>query len=223
MFNEEYTCGKVIISVVIAHLGRHNHKMTKTNNEIELYSQQFENKNKLIGQRIRDIYFYLEETDKDFTEQPNEFGKSLLNGIDIKTDLATYSIGNRYTDLGYGLSIDLGETSSLEFFDDEKSTVPFDTDIVDGKIKSVDIYWMNIPFEGATGLYPQEIEIQTENGFLLISSIEVNNGQVNTEFTNELLIIDNKETAKQLRLGQFGLGEKDRINYKSLNELIEVK
>lgn len=194
--------------------------MRQKNNDIELYSRQFENGKKLIGQTILEVDFYLEKTDKDFTEQPNEFGKSLLNGINIKTDTETYSIGNRYTDSGYGLSIDVGETNSLEYFEDEKKPVSFPTEIVGGKIKSVEIYWMKIPFEGATGLYPQEIEIQTDNGFFLISSIEVNNGQVNTEFTNELLIIDNKETAKQLGLGQFGLADKDRKKYKDLNELI---
>ncbi|MBV6462526.1 MAG: hypothetical protein HJHJAOHD_02700 [Flavobacteriales bacterium] len=195
--------------------------MKAINKDIELYSRQFENTNKLIGQTIREVDFYLEKNDTDFTEQPNEFGKSLLNGIDIKTDLETYSIGNRYTDSGYGLSIDFGETNSLEYFDDEKKPVSFTTEIVGGKIKSVEIYWMNIPFEEATGLYPQEIEIQTDNGFFLISSIEVNNGQVNTVFTNELLIIDNKETAKQLGLGRFGLADKDRKKYNDLNELIE--
>ena len=195
--------------------------MRQKNNDIELYSRQFENGKKLIGQTILEVDFYLEKTDKDFTEQPNEFGKSLLNGINIKTDTETYSIGNRYTDSGYGLSIDVGETNSLEYFEDEKKPVSFPTEIVGGKIKNVEIYWMKIPFEGATGLYPQEIEIQTDNGFFLISSIEVNNGQVNTEFTNELLIIDNKETAKQLGLGQFGLADKDRKKYKDLNELIE--
>lgn len=198
--------------------------MKEINSDLELYSRQFENSNKLIGQTVKEIYFYLEETDKDYTEQPNEFGKSLLNGIDIKTDLEIYSIGNRYTDSGYGLSIDLGATSALEFFDDEKKAVSFKTDIVGEKIQSVNIYWMNIPFVGASGLYPQEIEIHTENGFLLISSIEVNNGQVNTEFTNELLIIDNKERANVLGLEQFGLIEKDRKKYRDLGELInEIK
>jgi hypothetical protein len=52
---------------------------------------------------------------------------------------------------------------------------------------------MKIPFEGATGYYPQEIEFTTENGFLVISSIEVNQGKVNTEFTNEILLIDNED------------------------------
>ena len=59
--------------------------------------QEFKNKGKLVGQTIKQIIFYLEETDKDFTEQPNEFGKSLLNGIDIKTSQESFSIGNRFT------------------------------------------------------------------------------------------------------------------------------
>ena len=95
--------------------------------------------------------------------------------------------------------------------------------MVGQKIKQVNIYWMNIPFEDLNGLYPQEIEIITDKGFLLISSIEVNNGQVNTEFTNELLIIDNKETAKRLGLGQFGIVSNDRKKYKDLSELIETE
>lgn len=197
--------------------------MRDTNENIKLYSQQFENRDILIGQTIKEIDFYLEETNMDFTEQPNEYGKSLLNGIDIRTDSAIYSIGNRYTDSGYGLTIDTGETSSLEFFEDSKIQVSYDTRIVGEVIKSIEIYWMNIPFEGAIGLYPQEIEIQTDNGFLLISSIEVNNGKVSTEFTNEILIVDNKETAKQLGLGQFGLFDKDRKKFKNLNELIETE
>jgi hypothetical protein len=190
------------------------------NNSIKIYSKQFETRNRLIGQTIREIFFYLDSSDKDFTEQPNEFGKSLLNGIDIRTDFQTYSIGNRFTDSGYGLSIDTGEVRSFEFLD-EKEPISFDTPVVGEKVLRVDIFWMKIPIEGISGWYPQEIEIQTENGFFLISSIEVNNGQVNTEFTNELLIVDNKETAKQLRLGQFGLIENDRVNFNDIHEMIE--
>jgi hypothetical protein len=194
--------------------------MTQTNN-IERYSKQFENTNKLVGQTISEIVFYLEETDKDFTEQPNEFGKSLLNGIDIKTGVEAFSIGNRYTNSGYGLSIDPGQTDKFEFFDQEKHPVPFDTFIVGQEIKRIDIYWMKIPIEGTSRFYPQEIEILTDNGFFLISSIEVTNGQVTTEFTDEILIIDNKETARQLKLGQFGLADNGRIYYKNLNQLLD--
>ena len=56
------------------------------NTEIELYSRQFETIDKLVGQTISEIKFYLEDSDQDLTEQPNEFGKSLLNGIDIKVN-----------------------------------------------------------------------------------------------------------------------------------------
>jgi hypothetical protein len=189
--------------------------------DIELYSRQFEITTKLVGQTISEISFYLEGSDQNYTEQPNEFGKSLLNGIDIKVNGQTFSIGNRYTSLGYGLSIDLGKTDELEFFDVEKKQVTFDTSVVGQKIERIDIYWMKIPFENAVGLYPQEIEIITDNGFLLVSSIEINNGQANTEFTNELLVIDNIETARQLKLGEFGLADNDRIFYVHLTDLIE--
>lgn len=77
--------------------------MTTLINDKELYLQQFKNKDKLVGQTIKEIIFYLEETDNDFTEQPNELGKSLLNGIDIKTNQESFSIGNRFTNLNYGL------------------------------------------------------------------------------------------------------------------------
>lgn len=195
--------------------------MTMTSNNIELYARQFENKNKLIGQTVRQVIFYLEGTDKDFTEQPNEFDKSLLNGIEKKTDDLTFSIGNRYSNLGYGLSIDPGQTNELEYFDELKEPIKFDTLIIGQTLRQVNIYWMNIPFEDEKGLYPQEIELITDNGYLLTSSIEINIGEVNTEFTNELLIIDNKEVASRLKLGQFGLIENERKIFRNLVELTE--
>lgn len=191
------------------------------NTDIQLYSRQFEYTTKLVGQTVDNISFYLEESDQNLTEQPNEFGKSLLNGIDIKVNGQTYSIGNRYIDLGYGLSIDQGQTNELEFFDADKRAVTFDTNVVGQRIKQMNIYWMNIPFEGSIRLYPQEIEIITDNGFFLVSSIEINSGQVNTEFTNELLVIDNIEIARQLKLGQFGLDNNDRIFFNTLSDLTE--
>ena len=160
------------------------------NKDTELYNRQFENKNKLVGQTIKEIIFYLEDADKDFTEQPNKFGKSLLSGFDIKTDKEVFSIGNRYTDINYGLSIDIGRTNEIEFIEGKKP-IPFDTTLKEQIIRHIDIYWMKLPYENATGLYPQEIEIHTDKEYLLVSSIEINNGEVNTEFTNELLIIDN--------------------------------
>ena len=80
---------------------------------------------------------------------------------------------------------------------------------------------MNIPFEGTIGLYPQEIEIITNNGFLLVSSIEINDGKVSTEFTNELLVIDNIKIARQLKLGEFGVADNDRIFYGNFTDFIE--
>lgn len=188
------------------------------NQDRELYSRQFENKNKLVGQIINEIIFYLDDTDKDFTEQPNKFGKSLLSGFDIKTDKEVFSIGNRYTDVNYGLSIDIGHTYEIEFIE-EKKPVLFETTLRGQTIKHIDIYWMKIPYENAIGLYPQEIEIHTDKEYLLVSSIEINNGEANTEFTNELLVIDNKETARQLKLGRFGVGENGRLFFESMDEM----
>ncbi len=194
---------------------------TRTDNDIELYTRQFANSKRLVGQTIREILFYLEPSDIDYTEQPNSYGKSLLNGIDILTETETFSIGNRYTNLGYGLSIDKEHTLNVEYFDQEKTPTNYPTKLTGKIIRQVKIYWKNIPFEGMTGLYPQEIEILTDNDYLLLSSIEVNNGQVNTEFTNELLVIENSEISRQLNLGEFGLGEEDRKLYRNIEELIE--
>jgi len=188
--------------------------------DIELYTRQFELSNQLIGQTIEEVHFYLETTDKDFSEQPNDYGKSLLNGIDLKTSELTFSIGNRFTNLGYGLQMDIGKTPDLEYFQDPKRPIGFKTEILKEKVAELRIYWMEIQFENETGLYPQEIEILTDNGYFLISSIEVNNGNVNTEFTDELLVIDSLEKAKELKLGQFGL-ENGRLTFTDINELKE--
>ena len=189
-------------------------------NDIELYNRQFELSKQLIGQTIEEVHFYLETTDQDFTEQPNDYGKSLLKGIDLKTSDLTFSIGNRFTNLGYGLRIDIGRTPDLEYFQDPKRPIGFKTEILKEKVTELRIYWMEIPFENETGLYPQEIEILTDSGYFLLSSIEVNNGDVNTEFTDELLVIDSLEKAKELKLGQFGLGN-GRLIFKDINELKE--
>ncbi len=189
-------------------------------NDIELYSRQFELSKQLIGRSIEEVHFYLEATDEDFTEQPNDYGKSLLNGIDLITSDLTFSIGNRFTNLGYGLRLDIGKSTELEYFQDPKRPVPFKTNLLNEEVKELKIYWMEISFENETGLYPQEIEILTENGYFLLSSIEVTNGIVSTEFTDELLVIDSLERAKELKLGQFGL-ESGRLIFKDINELKE--
>lgn len=189
-------------------------------NYIKLYTRQFELSNQLLGQTIEEVVFYLETTDKDFTEQPNDIGKSLLNGIDLKTSDVTFSLGNRFTSLGCGLRLDIGTTTDLEYFQDSKEPVSFKTQILKEKVTQLSIYWMETPFDNEIGLYPQEVEILTENGYLLLSSIEVNSGEVSTEFTDELLVVDRLEKAKELRLGQFGL-ENGRLIFKDINELKE--
>ena len=48
----------------------------------------------------------------------------------------------------------------------------------------------------------------------------MNNGDVNTEFTDELLVIDSLDKAKEIKLGQFGL-ENGRLTFRDINELKE--
>jgi hypothetical protein len=159
-------------------------------------------------------------TDLDFSEQPNHYGKSLFNGIDIKIGDKYYSVGNRFMEPQYGLTISKGQTSNFEIIENKKP-VPFPSTLLGQLIKSIDFYWMKIPFNGAIGYYPQEIEIVTENNYLLISSIEVNNGEVNTECTEELLLIEDIEKVKRLRLGRFGF-DNGREYFKTFQELFEA-
>ncbi len=129
-------------------------KNENNQDDIILYTKQFENKEKLIGKTIKEIIFYLDEDDIDFSEQQNIYGKSLLNGIDIITEDEIFSIGNRYTNIHYGLSIDNGKTSELEFVENKK---PFSyiTPLNGQKITKINIYWMTIPIENIVGYYPQ--------------------------------------------------------------------
>jgi hypothetical protein len=187
--------------------------------DIKLYSQQFDNLNRLIGKRIDKIEFYLNDTDTDFTEVENKYGKSLLSGIDIKVDSIYYSIGNRFTNIHYGLTIAPGKTTEFEFIEDEKKPLPYPSKLIGQIITSIDIYWMKIPFEGAIGFYPQEILIKSNANTFLLSSIEINNGEANTEFTDELLIIEDEHIAKQLELGHFGLNN-SRLFFNTVDELI---
>ncbi|WP_417601290.1 hypothetical protein [Owenweeksia hongkongensis] len=190
-------------------------------NSGEIYRKQFKLAGKLVGSTIRELVFYLESFNTDLTEQSNNYGKSLLNGIDIRTDDEIFSIGNRFTDVGYGLRIDLGSTAQIEYFQYMKEAKLFSGQVVNEMIDEVKIYWLDIPFQDEEGLYPQEIEVITKNGYLLISSIEVTGGEVSTEFTDELLVIDDIESARILKLGRFGQGENGRVLFKDFNELKE--
>lgn len=88
----------------------------ETENEIELYSRLFEVSHQLIGQTIEEVHFYLETANKDFTEQPNDYGKSLLNGIDLKTSDLTFSIGIGLQILGMDCGLTLEKRLILNIF-----------------------------------------------------------------------------------------------------------
>ncbi|MBD3723592.1 MAG: hypothetical protein IE891_02105 [Flavobacteriaceae bacterium] len=108
-----------------------------TTDDTKLYSQQFYNLNSLVGKRIDEIVFYLEDTDKDFSEVENSYGKSLHTGIDIKADKIYFSIGCRFTDIHYGLTISEGRTTEFEFIEEEKKPIMFDTKIIGQTIKAL--------------------------------------------------------------------------------------
>ncbi|MEN9442122.1 MAG: hypothetical protein RLZ33_2199 [Bacteroidota bacterium] len=194
----------------------------QTDSDLELYKQQFDNLNHLVGKAIDEIVLYLEATDENYSEQPNVYGKSLLNGLDIKVGDIYYSIGGRFNDSHYGLIISQGRTTEYEYIAEEKSPINYETKIINEQIKSVDIYWMEIPWNGAVGYYPQEFVIKTDIDFLLISSIEINNGQVNTEFTDEILLIENEEIAQKLQLGQYGINQNEREWFSNFHDLVDA-
>ncbi len=193
-----------------------------TENDIELYSQQFDNLNRLLGTSIDEIIFYLEPTAIEFTEQLNTFGKSLFNGIEIKVGNTYLSIGCRFIDPYYGLAISEGRLPEFEYIKEEKSPTLFNSNIIGQTIKSVDIYWMKIPWSGAVGFYPQEFVIRTDKDLLLLSSFEVNGGEVNTTFTDEMLVIEDEVVAKQLKLGEYGIENNKREWFKNFDELYET-
>jgi ribosome-associated toxin RatA of RatAB toxin-antitoxin module len=192
-----------------------------TDNDLKIYSSLFDISKGLVGQRIDKIQLYLNNEDTDYNEQPNNYGKSLLNGFDISINGEVYSIGNRFTEVSYGLTISAGKTSEIEFIEEDKKLITFPTTLTGQVIKNIEIYWMRIPIVGAVGYYPQEIQITTNNNFLLISSIEVNQGEINTEFTNETLLVDNLKIAQLLSLGQFGVLDNGREFFKTFEDLYE--
>ncbi len=179
--------------------------------EIILYKSQFNHLNGLIGKTIESVYMYLEMTDVCFSEQPNIYGKSLFNGIDLFIDNQSYSIGNRFSDQSYGLCIDKGMTKDFELIEKEKNRQLYSSLSCKGQVViDANIYWAKIPWENSRGFYPQEIEIKTENGYILLSSIEINRGEVNIEFTDEILIVEDEVLAKELGLGAYGVRNSGR-------------
>lgn len=187
--------------------------------ETNEYDKLFRTCLTFVGQKIEQIFSYLDEDDIDFTEQPNEYGKSLLNAIEIKISGQTYCLGNFFFGKNYnGLNILVGKTTDFENVEDKKPVV-YPSEIVGRQITNTVIYWTKSNW----GKYfvPQEIEFRTESSFLICSAIEVNNGEVNCPLTDEILIVENELGLKKFRLGEYGIGKNERYVFDSLGELLE--
>jgi len=188
-----------------------------TTEETNEYDKLFRTCQTLVGQKIERVIFYLDEDDIDFNEQPNAYGKSLLNAIEIKISGQTYCLGNLFFGKNYnGLNILVGKTTDFENVEDKKPVV-YPSEIVGQQITNTAIYWTKSNW----GKYfvPQEIEFRTENSFLICSAIEVNNGEVNCPLTDEILIAENDLGLKKFQLGEYGIGTNERYVFDSLDEL----
>ena len=188
------------------------------------YKNQLKLSQELVGKRISKVYYFLEIIDiESLSEQKNNFGHSLLNGIDLEIDNKIYSIGNGFSKNNrYGLEIRETKTSDFEFIEETKSSIEVHWKIKGHKIENVKIYWKKNPFKNSVGFYPQDIEIITSSGEIVLSSLEINKGEADIDFTDELLIIQNSENAKKLHLGEYGL-KKGKTYCMNLSELINLK
>ena len=189
-----------------------------TTEERSEYDRLFKICQSFAGQKIEQIWFYLDKDDIDYNEQPNEYGKSLLNAIELKISGQTYCLGNLFFDKNYnGLSILLGQTVDFENIEDKKPVL-YPSEILGQELSKTVIYWT----KSLWGNYfvPQEIEFKTANCFLLCSAIEVNSGEVNTPLTDELLVIENDLSLRKFQLGEYGIGTNDRYVFNSLEELM---
>jgi hypothetical protein len=189
---------------------------TKETNE---YDKLFKTCQTFVGQKIERVIFYLDEDDIDFNEQPNAYGKSLLNAIEIKISGQTYCLGNLFFGKNYnGLNILVGKTTDFENVEDKKPVV-YPSEIVGQQITNMVIYWTKSNW----GKYfvPQEIEFRTENSFLICSAIEVNNGEANCPLTDEILVVENDLGLKKFQLGEYGIGTNERYVFDNLDELTE--
>ena len=183
------------------------------------YDNLFKTCQTFVGQKIERIIFYLDEDDIDFNEQSNEYGKSLLNAIEIEISGHTYCLGNFFFGKNYnGLNISVGKTTDFENVEDKKPVV-YPSEIIGRQITNMVIYWTKSNW----GKYfvPQEIEFRTENSFLICSAIEVNNGEVNCPLTDEILVVENDLSLKKFQLGEYGIRTNKRYVFDSFEELVE--
>ena len=189
-----------------------------TTEETNEYDKLFKTCQTFVGQKFEQVIFYLDEVDIDFNEQPNEYGKSLLNAIELKISGQTFCLGNLFFGKNYnGLNILAGKPTEFENVHN-KQPIAYPSEIVGQKIIETIIYWT----KSHCGNYfvPQEIEFKTSSHFLLFSAMEVNGGEVNTPLTDEILVVENESSLRKFKLGEFGVETNERYRFKNLEELI---
>jgi hypothetical protein len=187
--------------------------------KINEYGRLFEICQSFIGQKVEQIIFYLDETDINYTEQPNEYGKSLFNAVEFKILDQTYCLGNLFFDKNFnGLNIKKGKTIDYELIDDKKPII-YPSELIGKEIIKTVIYWT----ESHYGRYfvPQEIEFKTETNLFLCSAIEINYGEVTSPLTDELLIVENKYCLEKFKLGEYGILTNERYVFSNVDELME--
>jgi hypothetical protein len=184
------------------------------------YQEQFDFAKNLIGQKITKVEYYLEQSDSNFTEQPNKYGHSLLNGINISTDNLTFTLRNGFCE-NHGLKMQKGKISEHEFIEEQKSPRRVNWKILNEKIVECKIYWMKIPWHDSTGFYPQEIKLETDNNSVIISSVEILNGELDELFTDEILVVENQNSIKELSLGEYGIEDNGRIFFENAKQIAE--
>ena len=193
-------------------------KKYRSNELINEYDKLFTTCMSLVGQKIEQINFYLDEDDFDFNEQPNEYGKSLLNSIELTITGQKYCLGNLFLGTIYnGLSILKGKTTDFESIEDKKNVI-YPSEIVGQVISQTTIYWTKS--HNGNYLVPQEIELRGETNFLLCSAIEVNNGELNCPLTDEILVLENDFGLIKFQLGKYGIGTNKRYVFNNVEELL---
>ena len=190
-----------------------------TTEEISEYDKLFKTCQTFVGQIIEQVIFYLDEDDLDFNEQPNKYGKSLLNALELRISGNTYCLGNLFFGKNYnGLNILLGKTTDFEDIENKKPVI-YPSKIVGQQIIKTEIYWTKSLW--GNFFVPQEIEFRTTTHFLVCSAIEVNGGEVNTPLTDELLVIENDLCLTKFQLGKYGIGTNERYIFENLDELMK--
>lgn len=189
-----------------------------TTEEINEYDRLYRICENLAGQKIEQVIFYLDKEDINFNEQPNEYGKSLLNAVELKISSHIFCLGNLFFGKSYnGLNILPGKVTDFENVEG-KQPVAYPSEIVGQQIMKTVIYWSKPHW--INYFVPQEIEFKTLSNFLLFSAIEVNNGEVNTPLTNELLVVEKKFCLRKFKLGEYGVGMNERYVFNTLDELM---